>query len=115
MTGPEPAPPPRMLLFIGNPTESSEVARWAMFRNWAVRHDLTPTRTLTESVVCAVAPTRVLQHHCPTEDAVLLQQARDRGIPCLSVIDDPHRIDDLIAGPTPPGLFERPRSAQRPE
>lgn len=111
MSGPELPPHPRMLLFIGNPTESSEVARWAMLRDWAIRHDLTPTRTLTESVVCAVAPTRVLQHLCPTTDAVLLQQVRDRGIPCVSVIDDPNRIDALIGGAPPPGLLERRRSA----
>nr|GLK34496.1 hypothetical protein GCM10017611_13440 [Rhodococcus wratislaviensis] len=86
-----------------------------MFRDWAIRHSLTPTRTLTESVVCAVAPTRVLQHHCPTADAVLLQQVRDRGIPCVSVIDDPGRIDDLIGGAPPSGLLERRRSADRAE
>jgi hypothetical protein len=115
MTGPELPPQPRMLLFIGNPTEFTEVARWAMFRDWAIRHDFTPTRTLTESVVCAVAPTRVLQHHCPTADSVLLRQARDRGIPCVSVIDDPNKIDDLIGGAPPTELLERRRSADRPE
>ncbi|MCQ4120939.1 hypothetical protein [Rhodococcus tibetensis] len=77
----------RRLLFVGNPTRHSDVSQWAMVRQWVMLQGLEPIRSFGGDVLCVIVTEDVLDGRCSSADSLLVRQARDNGVPCISVHD----------------------------
>ncbi|MDV7243711.1 MULTISPECIES: hypothetical protein [Rhodococcus] len=77
----------RRVLFVGNPTRHSDVSQWAMVRQWVVLQGLEPIRSFGDDVLCVIVTEDVLDGRCSSAESLVVRQARDSAVPCISVHD----------------------------
>ncbi|KXF48623.1 hypothetical protein AXA44_28520 [Rhodococcus sp. SC4] len=85
----------RRVLFVGRPGGGTELTRWVALRQWASDRGIESISECEGHVVCAIATEDVLDGLCSPSDAMAMQLARARGVPCVGV-RDAHVLEDAI-------------------
>ncbi|MFC9549314.1 hypothetical protein ACFTWF_00510 [Rhodococcus sp. NPDC056960] len=85
----------RRVLFVGNPGAGTERTQWAVLRQWASDRGMESISECEGDVVCAIATEDVLDGLCTPSDAMAMQLARARGVPCVGV-RDAHLLEAAI-------------------
>ncbi|MCQ4119343.1 hypothetical protein [Rhodococcus tibetensis] len=75
----------RTLLFVGKPEAGTELNRWLELKRWASGRGIASITSCEGDVLCAIATEDVLDGLCTPSDAMVMQQARARRVPCVSV------------------------------
>ncbi|UOT06930.1 hypothetical protein MPY17_14845 [Rhodococcus opacus] len=77
----------RRVLFVGRPCAGTELTRWVALRQWASDRGIESIIDCEGDVVCAIVTEDVLDGLCSPSDAMAMQLARARGVPCVGVRD----------------------------
>ncbi|MHA4849403.1 hypothetical protein L1080_007605 [Rhodococcus sp. MSC1_016] len=75
----------RTLLFVGNPDPGTELTQWLAMKQWASGRGIASISSCDGDVLCVIATEDVLDGLCTPAEAMAMQQARARGVPCVSV------------------------------